>query len=379
MSNFVLVIDAQKQPLNPVHPGQARRLLKAGIAAVFRRFPFVIILKQSCSVLSALKTLELKIAPGSTTTGLALLQDKKVVFAAQLTHRGQAIRAKLETRRNQRMSRRSRHTRYRQPRFLNRTRRQGWLAPSLQHRVETTITWVNKLIRFAPIGSIVQELVKFELQKLENPEISGIEYQQGELQGYEVREYMLAKWERKCAECGIENVPLQVEHIHPKSKGGSNRISNLCLACEKCNIKKGTQSIEQFLAKKPDVLKRVLSQAKCPLKDAAAVNSTRWTLFNRLKETLLITSTGRGTRRRCRIDKFGFPCSKPRQNYDIGWQTGDIAMTVKDGVKYVGKVVVQSEKRLEVRTGKLRIGGTLDKFVKLHSQDGYQYAKIDST
>ncbi|GET41095.1 HNH endonuclease [Microseira wollei NIES-4236] len=117
MSNFVLVIDSEKQPLNPIHPGQARRLLKAGIPAVFRRFPFVIILKQSRSVSSILKPLELKIDPGSKTTGMALLQGEKVVFAAELEHRGQAIRAKLETRRNQRMSRRSRHTRYPSPRF----------------------------------------------------------------------------------------------------------------------------------------------------------------------------------------------------------------------------------------------------------------------
>ncbi|GET41094.1 HNH endonuclease [Microseira wollei NIES-4236] len=282
---------------------------------------------------------------------------------------------------------------------------------------------MNKFIRFAPIGSIVIELVKFDLQQLENPEISGIEYQQGDLFGYEVREYLLEKWEHKCAYCGVENVPLQVEHIHPGSKGGSDRISNLCIACEKSNIKKGTKTIEQFLAKNSDMLKRILSQAKCPLRDTAAVNSTRWTLFNRLKETglpvssgsggltkfnrtrlqlpkthwldaacvgqvqslkvltfkpLSITCKGQGTRRRCRMDKFGFPCSKPRQNYDIGWQTGDIAMTVKDGVKYVGKVVVQSEKRLEVRIGKLRVGNTLDKFVKLHSQEGYQYAYIGS-
>jgi hypothetical protein len=105
----------------------------------------------------------------------------------------------------------------------------------LQHRVENTLSWVRKLIRFAPIGLISQELVRFDLQQIENPEISGVEYQQGELQGYEVREYLLNKWDRKCSYCGVENIPLQVEHIHPKSKGESNRVSNLCLACEKCN------------------------------------------------------------------------------------------------------------------------------------------------
>lgn len=201
-------------------------------------------------------------------------------------------------------------------------------------------------------GSIVQELVRFDLQQLENPEFLGIEYQQGALPNYEVRENLLNKWERKCAYCGVENIALQVEHIYPRTKGGSNRISNLCLAYDSCNQKKGTKNIELFLAKKPDILKRILAQAKRPLKDAAAVNLTRWALFNRPKETgllvvsgsggltkfnrtrlelpkshgldvacvrqieslevltnkpLLIKSTGHATRQICRTDKFGFP------------------------------------------------------------------------
>jgi Restriction endonuclease len=204
-----------------------------------------------------------------------------------LIHRGYAIKSSLEdcgdrhlACRAIRRSRRNRKTRYRQARFLNRTRSRGSLAPSLQHRVETTLTWVLRLRKLAPLGSISQELVRFDLQQMENPEISGIEYQQGELQGYEIREYLLNQWERKCAYCRAENIPLQVEHIKPKAKGGTNRISNLCLSCEKCNQKKGTQDIGQFLAKNPEVLQRILSQAKRPLKDAAAVNSTRWALFN---------------------------------------------------------------------------------------------------
>ena len=90
--------------------------------------------------------------------------------------------------------------------------------------------------------------------------------------GYEIREYLLNKWERKCAYFGVENIALQVKHIYPRAKGGSNRISNLCLACPSCNQKKGAKNIEQFLATKPDILKRILAQAKRPLKDAAAVN-----------------------------------------------------------------------------------------------------------
>ena len=292
MSNFVLCLDTTLKPLNPVHPGVARHLLKNGEAAVYRQYPFMIVLKKE--VADTPEPLQLKLDPGSKVTGIALVQGSKVLFGAELTHRGRAISASLLSRRSVRCGRRSRHTRYRKARYLNRIRPKGWLAPSLQHRVETTLTWVNKFIRLAPIGSIVQELVRFDLQQLENPEISGVEYQQGELAGYEVREYLLNKWDRKCTYCKVQNVPLQIEHIQSKAKGGTNRVSNLCLACEKCNLKKGTQDVKDFLNKKPELLKSVLAQAKRPLKDAAAVNLTRWALFNRLKETGLPVSTGSG-------------------------------------------------------------------------------------
>lgn len=97
--------------------------------------------------------------------------------------------------------------------------------------------------------------------------------------GYEVREYLLEKWNRTCAYCGAENVPLEIDHIRPRSRGGSNRVANLTLACRPCNEKKGSRPAEVFLPKKPEALKTILSGAKAPLKDAAAVNATRRTLF----------------------------------------------------------------------------------------------------
>lgn len=421
--NYVLVLDTNRKPLNPCTPGVARGLLKAGKARVFRRFPFTIILNKVVDATP--QPMLLKIDPGSRTTGFALLQGEKVVWGAELTHRGQQIKDALESRRALRRGRRNRKTRYRQPRFLNRTRPQGWLAPSLQHRVETTIAWVNRLRRYAPITGISQELVRFDLQQVENPEISGVQYQQGTLFGYEVRQYLLEKWGRKCAYCGGENVPLQIEHIHPRVKGGTDRVSNLCMSCEPCNIKKGTKDIEVFLKKKPDVLKRILSQAKRPLKDAAAVNSTRWALFNRLKETelpietgsggktkynrcrldlpkrhyidaacvgevgkllvvinqpLLIKATGHGTRQMCGTDKFGFP-TRHRSNTQIhkGFQTGDIVRAiVASGKKvgtYVGRVLCRATGSFDIATKSGRVSGISHKFcTQIHRKDGYNYA-----
>ena len=174
MSNLVFVLDTEKRPLLPVHPGKARRLLNAGKAAVFRREPFTIILK--VVVTATPESISLKIDPGSQTTGIAFVQGKKVVVGAALTHRRQSIKTSLESRNEVRRSRINCHTPYCQARFLNRTRPSGWLAPSLQHRAQKTLTWVKKLLRLAPIGSIVQELVRFDLQQLENPDLSGIEY-----------------------------------------------------------------------------------------------------------------------------------------------------------------------------------------------------------
>ena len=134
MSNYVFVLDTNKQPLSPCTSGMARSLLKAGKAAVFLRYPFTIILNKAVDS-KEVKSCQLKLDPGSVTTGIAILQDNKLIWAAELTHRGQKIKDSLESRRSLRRGRRGRKTRYRKPRFLNRTRDQGWLPPSLEHRV----------------------------------------------------------------------------------------------------------------------------------------------------------------------------------------------------------------------------------------------------
>jgi hypothetical protein len=270
------------------------------------------------------------------------------------------------------------------------------------------------------------ELVKFDLQKQENPEISGIEYQQGSLQGYEIREYLLEKWNRQCTYCGKKDIPLQVEHIQPRARGGTDRISNLCLACEKCNIAKGTRDVREFLKKKPEVLKSVLAQAKVPLKDAAAVNMIRWALnarfkvlglpvecgsggltkFNRTTRELPkdhwidaacvgrstpvhlslahvvplhIAAEGHGRRQMCLMGKYGFPRTGPKgAKYVKGFQTGDIVCAVvTDGKKvgtYVGRVAIRATGSFNVTTKQATIEGIHHRScVAIHKCDGYSY------
>jgi 5-methylcytosine-specific restriction endonuclease McrA len=404
-------------------------LLTQGKAAVWRRFPFTIIVNIEVKE-PEIQPLRLKIDPGSRTTGMALVNDAsgEVVFAAELTHRGQAIKKSLDSRRGIRRGRRARKTRYRKPRCANRRRPAGWLAPSLESRIANIMTWVHRLRRYAPVAAISQELVRFDMQLIENPDIQAEGYQQGTLAGYETREYLLEKWKRTCAYCSKTDIPLQIEHIHPRAKGGSNRISNLTLACEKCNTAKGTQDIAVFLKKKPDVLKRIQSQTKTPLKDAAAVNVTRWALLEKLKATgfpvecgsggltkfnrstrelpkthwldaccvgkstppvlntkgvvpLLITATGHGSRQMCNVNDIGFPCSKAKGAKRVkGFQTGDIARAIvttgkKQGT-YVGRVLARSTGSFDITTKQGRIQGLSVRFFKqIHRADGYSYTK----
>lgn len=188
----VFVLDTNKQPLAPTHPARARMLLKEGKAAVWKRYPFTLILKRRVEQ-PVCDPLRLKLDPGSTTTGLAIVNERsgEVVFAAEITHRGQQIVKALQQRRAVRRSRRQRKTRYRQPRFRNRRRKAGWFPPSLESRIANILTWVARLSELCSISAISQELVKFDLQLMENAEMKGIQYQQGTLAGYEIRQYLL--------------------------------------------------------------------------------------------------------------------------------------------------------------------------------------------
>jgi hypothetical protein len=190
-----------KRPQDPVHPAEARLLLNRQKAAVFKRFPFTIILKEV--VEKQPEELRLKIDPGSRTTGLAITNDNsgEIVFAMDLDHRGLRIKSLLDSRRAIRRSRRNRKTRYRPSRFSNRTRSKGWLPPSLKSRVHNIETWVQRLRQVCNIQAISMELVVFDMLLMENPGISGVEYQQGELIGYEVKEYLLEKWGTAAGKC----------------------------------------------------------------------------------------------------------------------------------------------------------------------------------
>ncbi len=429
----VFVLDHHKKPLMPCSEKRARLLLERGRARVHRRVPFVIRLVDRKQPDCALQPLRLKIDAGSKVTGMALVQDKKnstvsVINLFELAHRGHAIRDALTARRAMRRRRRG-NLRYRSPRFLNRKKDNGWLAPSLRHRIDTTMSWVNRFRRWTPLAAISSELVRFDMQSMTDSDIQGAEYQQGTLFGYEVREYLLEKWQRKCAYCDAVNTPLNIDHMEPRSRGGSNRVSNLVLSCIPCNQNKGVQSVTEFVKDKAR-LTRILAQIKRPLQDAAAVNATRWALANALKATglpvelasgaktkynrtrlglpkthaldascvgqvgyitrwerpvLRIKCTGRGSYQRTRLDKFGFPRGYLlRQKQVNGFQTGDmVRATVPESSKkagcYTGRVAVRASGSFNIQTGDSVIQGISHKYCQLLQRAdgfGYQLTKI---
>jgi 5-methylcytosine-specific restriction endonuclease McrA len=421
-------------PLMPCKASRARILLNKGRAKVHKLYPFTIRLVDRTE--GEIQPVALKLDPGANVTGVAIVrQDQKdpskqiVLHLAEVCHRGKTIRKRMTQRAMFRRRRRTTNLRYRAPRFSNRTRLEGWLPPSLQTRVDNITSLVSRYRAAAPISSLSVEAVRFDLQKLENPEISGIEYQQGTLAGYEAREYLLEKWGRKCAYCDAKNVPLEIEHIHPKGRRGSDRISNLTMACRPCNETKGCQPVELFLASKPEKLKRILAQSKKPLAAAAAVNSTRTALVGRLRQTglpiftssggrtkfnrqtlglpkthaldaacvgavsgleawnmqsLRIKATGRGSYQRTLLDKFGFPRGYLTRSKTVhGFRTGDLVNAIvprgKKAGTHMGRVAVRVSGSFNIQTENGTIQGINWRHCRrVMPDDGYTYTQQTS-
>jgi len=368
-----------------------------------------------------------KIDPGYSTTGMAIVahtgHGQRVMWAAELCHRGGVIKARMKDRRGVRRGRRTRKLRYRAPRFLNRRAKYNkvrkWLPPSMHSRLDNVTTWIRRLRSYVPITSISMELNKFDTQKLQNPLIAGVEYQHGTLFGREVWAYLLERWERKCAYCGAENIPLEREHIVPKSRGGTDRVSNLTLACHSCNQSKGQLTAAEF--GHPEVQEA----AQVPLKAAAALTATRWALFEALQRTglplevgtggrtaynryqqryskehwidaacvgpigddvdirsitpLYIRAVGRGSRQVCMTDSHGFPIKhRARKRENNGFRTGDLVIAKpqrgrRAGRRYVSRAISNAS------TSSLCLSIERNFFVHhrhctlLQRADGYEY------
>jgi len=323
----VPVLNMRGEPLMPTTPRKARKLLKAGKAKVVSRTPFVIRLLYTTG--ENKQEIVLGIDAGYKTIGYSAITAIRELIAGELELRSD-IKRLLEKRRAYRRARRARLW-YRKPGFKKDTKKDGWLAPSLQHKLDSHIKLIERLKRILPITKVIVEVAAFDQQKMQNPEIRGVEYQQGELQGYAVREYLLEKWGRKCAYCGKKDVPLEVEHIVPKSRGGGDRVSNLTIACQKCNQEKGNKTAEEFSY--PEIQK----QAKEPLKAAAFMNIIRWKLVNLLNCGWTYSSVTKYWRTRLGLEK-----SHVNDAYVIAGGTDQERV----GYVYIGKQVRRQNRSL---------------------------------
>ncbi len=426
--NMVFVLDRHKKPLMPCTPKRARLLLARGRAVVHRVTPFVIRLRDRRVEDCALQPLALKIDPGSKTTGMALArveetEDGEVhhaVFLSEVSHRGEEVHAAKQTQANARRRRRSANLRHRAPRFDNRGIPSGWLPPSLLSRVGNIVSWTDRLMRWSPVSRLEIEQVRFDTQLLQNPEIAGIEYQRGTLAGWELRAYLLVKYEYRCAYCQVTDVPFEIDHQVPRSRGGSNRASNLVLCCHDCNVAKADRTAAEF--GHPEVE----AQAKRPLRDAAAVNAMRYQLVGALRcfklpigiwgggrtrwnrarlgiekthaldalcvgdivgvtagtlKTLTIVATGRGRHCRTNWNKYGFPRGYLMRHKQVrGFKTGDriravVPARLKTAGIHIGRVQVRKSGSFDIELYGRVVEGISAKYCHLVQRaDGYDYA-----
>lgn len=439
--NKVSVLDTNRKPLMPCYSARAKKLLASGRASVFRRYPFTIILHDRTLEESDLQDMEIKIDQGSKTTGVDLVvhgeKSSTVALAANIEHRTN-IKSNLDSRRAVRRSRRHRKTRYRQARFLNRTKPKGWLPPSLLSKGENILNWIIRFARFTPLTKLALETAKFDMQKLENPDIRGVDYQHGRMFGYsDKKTYLLEREKGCCIYCGTHasKAKMEIEHVVPKSKGGTDSLNNLVLSCHACNQAKGNQDIQTYLKGKPSVLRRVKSHLGINYRDAAHTNSIRLYVMDKLRamaaaigatlkvgfgsttkqnrlslglpkdhwidaavctsdgsavkvepslKPLTIKAVGRGSRQFCRMDKYGFPRTspKPRSKNFFGFKTGDMVKVVipvdaktkvPSGI-YVGRVSARTNGYFDIKTENQKFAIHHRYCKSLHLMDGYSYA-----
>lgn len=274
---MVYVISKDGQPLMPTNRrGKVRRLLKENKAKVVNRCPFVIQLLYDSTIHT--QNVNLGIDTGSKHIGVSATTKNRVLYEADVELRNDIV-SLLSTRRQNRRTRRSRKTRYRKPRFNNRvhSKHKGWIAPSVEHKINTHLSIVDKICNFIPVTNIKVEVASFDIQKIKNPSIDGSEYQQGEqLNFWNVREYVLFRDGHICQCCNGKSKDkiLNVHHIESRQTGG-DAPNNLITLCEICH--KGYHNGVVLL---PKEIKRGMS-----FKDATFMGIMRWAFYNRLKET----------------------------------------------------------------------------------------------
>lgn len=232
--NRVFVLNMRGEPLMPCTQRKARLLLKDGKAVIKKYNPFTIQLTYATG--EATQDCHIGVDTGAKHIGIAITSGDKVFYKAEVELR-QNVKSNLDRRRIYRESRRNRKTRYRQPRFLNRRRNDRWLPPSLQSRINSTFHWIDTFCRSVPKHKLHIEVGKFDVVKMINPDINGVDYQQGQTYGfYDARYFVFARDNYTCQVCNkSKDKILQTHHVIYRSNGGTDRVDNLITICTDCH------------------------------------------------------------------------------------------------------------------------------------------------
>ena len=270
----VFVLNMRGQPLMPCSPPKARKLLRAGKAVPVRRTPFVIQLTVPTG--ETKQPITLGVDAGYKHVGLSATTAKEELLASEVELR-QDVTGLLSDRLALRRARRNRKTRCRAPRFDNRVRskHKGWLAPSVENRIQAHISRIEAVCRVLPITKIVIETASFGIQKIKNPEVEGTDYQQGEQLGFRnVREYVLFRDGHVCQACKgrSKDLILNVHHIESRKTGG-DAPGNLITLCEACHKAYHAGKLKQFSPRRG-----------ASFRAETFMGIMRWTVFNRLRE-----------------------------------------------------------------------------------------------
>ena len=313
--NVVPVLDRDGSPLMPTRPSRARRLIRQGRAEKRWRKGVFFIQMLDVGINDPdveVDGVDLNIDPGAGATGLAVTSEtpdgRRAHALVELRHRGSLVRNKMDRRRSFRRNRRGR-LRNRKPRFDNRTRPEGWMPPSLVTRLANTETWVRRLCSLFPVTLVQVETAVFDTQLMADQEITGREYQQGELAGWQMRSYIFHRDGNRCAYCGDAKAQrYELDHIVPRSRGGTDRVSNLVVSCHDCNVSKGNAPVEEFLAGRPARLAAIRAIRLAPLAGASQMNVIVPELLRRIERMGLPVSTHDAyttswTRKRLRVPK----------------------------------------------------------------------------
>ena len=293
--NTVPVLNTDGTPLAPTKPSRARRWIETGKAAKEWKHGLFAVRLVSHLEEAATPEISLNIDPGAKSTGIAVVvrqpnNETTAIAGFEIHHRGDQVSRRMTARRGHRRNRRSRLKR-RPARFLNRTRKDGWLPPSVLSKLSNITTTVRHLRDLFPISRVVIETNRFDPRLLRDPDVQGTDYQHSERGTMQVREYVLQRDNRTCQyqqKCRRKKAKrLEVDHIVPRSQGGTYRIDNLITVCKPCNEAKSNHHIENFLAKNPDRLKRVQQQLKKPMASATHMNQLVPLLLTALENTEL--------------------------------------------------------------------------------------------